>query len=122
MRGAHQAFFLDDDEKTRAEREEKGESALSRRTDPPPSKADPGLAMPRKHGVELERGRPEIVERILKLLESGPLRSSALRKAVGICSSIHFNRYYLSPLLERGIIARTDPDHPQSPQQRYCLT
>ena len=109
-------------EAERAEREAKGEPALSRRTDPLPSKADPGLAMPRKHGVELERGRPEIVERILKLLESGPLRSSALRRAVGIRSSIHFNRYYLSPFLERGIIARTDPDHPQSPQQRYCLT
>ena len=36
-------------------------------------------------------------------------------------SSIHFNRYYFFPLLEKGIIARTDPDHPQSPQQRYCL-
>ncbi|MGN0842473.1 MAG: Fic family protein [Kiritimatiellia bacterium] len=46
-----------------------------------------------------------------------------MRKARFIenCSSIHFNRYYLSPLLERGVIARTDPDHPQSPQQRYCL-
>ena len=43
-------------------------------------------------------------------------------EAVGIRSSIHFNRYYLSPLLEKGIFARTDPDHPQSPQQRYCLT
>ena len=41
---------------------------------------------------------------------------------VGIRSSTHFNRYYLSPLLEKGVIARTDPDHPQSPQQRYCLT
>ena len=46
-----------------------------------------------------------------------------MRKARFIenCSSTHFNRYYLSPLLERGVIARTDPDHPQSPQQRYCL-
>ena len=49
MRGAHQAFFLDDDEKSmreamgeilaareaeRAEREAKGEPASSRRTDP----------------------------------------------------------------------------------------
>ena len=149
MRGAHQAFFLDDDEKKRrgyafkygngdwetilacheksmreaerAEREAKGEPAPSRRTDPPPSKADPGLAMPRKHGVELERGRPEIVERILKLLESGPLRSSAIRKAVGICSGIHLSRYYLTPMMEKGLIKRTDPDHPQSPQQRYRL-
>ena len=92
-----------------------------RRTDPPPSKADPGLAMPRKHGVELERGRPEIVERILKLLESGPLRSSAIRKAVGICSGIHLSRYYLTPMMEKGLIKRTDPDHPQSPQQRYRM-
>ena len=46
----------------------------------PLSKADPGLAMPRKHGVELERGRPEIVVRILKLLESGPLRPPAFKR------------------------------------------
>ena len=156
---AHQAFFLDDDEKTRrgyafmygngdwemiracheksmreamseilaareadrAEGEAKGEPAPSRRTDPLPSKADSGLAMPRKHGVELERGRPEIVERILKLLESGPLWSSAIRKAVGICSGIHLSRYYLTPMMAKGLIKRTDPDHPQSPQQRYRL-
>ena len=37
-----------------------------------------------------------------------------------LISSIHFNRYYLSPLLGKGLIVRTDPDHPQSPQQRYC--
>ena len=55
------------------------------------------------------------------LAEDGPMRPSALRKAVGIRNRTHFNRYYLSPLQEKGIIARTDPDHPQSPQQRYCL-
>ena len=37
-----------------------------------------------------------------------------------LISCIHFNRYYLSPLLGKGLIVRTDPDHPQSPQQRYC--
>lgn len=108
-------------EAERAEREAEGDSKASRRKNPPPSKADPGLAMPRKHGVEIERGRPEIVERILKLLESGPLRSSAIRKAVGICSGIHLSRYYLTPMMEKGLIKRTDPDHPQSPQQRYRL-
>ena len=86
---AHQAFFLNDDEKTRA--------------------------------VKRERGNPAIAKRILELLADGPMRPSALRKAVGIRSSIHFNRYYLSPLLERGSIARTDSEHPQSPQQRYRL-
>lgn len=93
------------------------------RRDPSRSKADQGLKAPKGYSVELERGNPAVAERILELLaEGGPMRPSALRKAVGIRSSIHFNRYYLSPLLERGIIARTDPDHPQSPQQRYCLT
>ena len=47
---------------------------------------------------------PEIVERILKLLESGPLRSSAIRKAVGIGSGIHLSRYYLTPMMEKGRI------------------
>ena len=68
-------------------------------------------------------GDEEILRRInAPATRSRCARRWALRKAVGIRSSIHFNRYYLSPLLERGIIARTDPDHPQSPQQRYCLT
>ena len=105
------------------ERESKGRGASSVRRDPSRSKADRGLKVPKGYSVELERGNPAVAERILELLaEDGPMRPSALRKAVGIRSSIHFNRYYLSPLLERGIIARTDPDHPQSPQQRYCLT
>ena len=174
MRGAHQAFFLDDDEKTRAvellRRVEEaklleysrptgkyvsrfgeyrrsflrrmwnssefmrtykqhftmsfnGRGTSSDRRDPSRSKADQGLKAPKGYSVELERGNPAVAERILELLaEDGPMRPSALRKAVGIRSSIHFNRYYLSPLQEKGIIARTDPDHPQSPQQRYSLT
>ncbi|MGN0876729.1 MAG: Fic family protein [Kiritimatiellia bacterium] len=74
-------------------------------------------------GNPAKRQRSGKVGRILELLaEGGPMRPSALRKAVGIRSSIHFNRYYLSPLLEKGAIARTDSEHPQSPQQRYCLT
>ena len=110
-------------EREKEERETKGRDASSVRRDPSRLKADQGLKAPKGYSVELERGNPGVAERTLELLaEDGPMRPSALRKAVGIRSSIHFNRYYLSPLLERGIIARTDPDHPQSPQQRYCLT
>lgn len=99
----------------------RGTSSIRR--DPSRSKADQGLKAPKGYSVELERGNPAVAERILELLaEGGPMRPLALRKAVGIRSSIHFNRYYLSPLLGRGIIARTDSEHPQSPQQRYCLT
>ena len=76
---------------------------------------------PVSYGAWGLKGRPEIVERILKLLESGPLRSSVIRKAVGICSGIHLSRYYLTPMMEKGLIKWTDPDHPQSPQQRYRM-
>ena len=85
------------------------------------SKANPQLEMPKAYAVDLERGKPEIVERILKMLGDGPMRPSAIRKAIGVGNCTHFNRYYLTPMLSAGLIERTDPDHPQSPQQRYKL-
>ena len=49
------------------------------------------------------------------------MRTSALREAVGIRSPIHFSRYYLRPLMEKGMIERTDPENPMSPRQEYKL-
>ena len=49
------------------------------------------------------------------------MRPSALREAVGIKSPIRFSRYYLRPLMEKGMIERTDPDSPKSPRQEYKL-
>ena len=154
---AHQAFFLDDDEKAwrgyalmygngdweaiqacheqsmceamgevfaereKEERAVKGRSALSVRNRAPRLKAAPGLETPKRFSVELERGNPAVAERILELLADGPMRPSALRKAVGIRHCTHFNRYYLAPLLAKGIVERTDPANPQSPQQKYRL-
>ena len=46
---------------------------------------------------------------------------SALREAVGIKSPIRFSRYYLRPLMEKGMIERTDPDSSKSPRQEYKL-
>ena len=69
--------------------------------------------------VELERGNPAVVERILALLSDGPMNPAALRAAVGIKSRIHLNRYYLAPMLEKGLVVRTDPEHPNSPHQEY---
>ena len=85
------------------------------------SKADPRLDMPDEIGLGLVRGSEKIAKRILELLADGPMRPSALREAVGIRSRIHFLRYYLTPLLERGLVARTDPDNPMSPMQEYRL-
>lgn len=40
---------------------------------------------------------------------------------VAIRSRIHFSRYYMTPLVEKGLVARTDPDNPMSPRQEYKL-
>ena len=40
---------------------------------------------------------------------------------IGSKSTIHFFRYCLRPLMENGMIERTDPDSPKSPRQEYKL-
>ena len=50
------------------------------------------------------------------------MKPEALRAAVGIKSRIHFNRYYLAPMLEKGLVVRTDPEHPNSPHQEYSFS
>ena len=85
------------------------------------SKADPRLDIPDKVGIGLGKGSERTAKRILELLVDGPMRPSALREAVGIKSPIHFSRYYLRPLMEKGMIERTDPDSPKSPRQEYKL-
>ena len=55
------------------------------------------------------------------LRTGGPVSPSALREAVGIGSRIHFSRYYMTLLLEKGMIERTDPDSPKPPRQEYKL-
>ncbi len=37
-------------------------------------------------------------------------------------SRIHFSHYYMTPLIEKGLVARTDPENPMSPRQVYKLT
>ena len=85
------------------------------------SKADPKLAMPDKVELGLARGSEKTARRILELLADGPMSPSALREAVGIKSPIHFSRYYLTPLMEKGMIERIDPGSPKSPRQEYRL-
>ena len=77
--------------------------------------------IPDKVGIGRGKGSERTAKRILELLVDGPMRPSALREAVGIRSPIHFSRYYLRPLMEKGMIERTDPDSPKSPRQEYKL-
>ena len=67
----------------------------------------------------LEKGSNKVAFDLLRLLADGPRRSAELRAAVGIKSRIHFNRYCLAPMLEKGLVVRTDPEHPNSPHQEY---
>ena len=45
-----------------------------------------------------------------------------LRTTLGITSREYFTKAYLRPLTEAGLFVRTDPDHPNSPRQKYALT
>ena len=108
-------------EREKAELAAKGRSVTSARRRSLRSKADPGLRIPKNFSIELERGCPDVAERILELLAKGSMRPVALREAVGIKSRIHFIRYYIVPMLRMGLIVRTDPEHPSSPNQEYKL-
>ena len=105
----------------KAREAEKEECRAGRGASPSRSKADPWLDIPDKVGIGLGKGSERTAKRILELLVDGPMRPSALREAVGIRSPIHFSRYYLRPLMEKGMIERTDPDSPKSPRQEYKL-
>ena len=77
------------------------------------------LKEPREYAYRFACGDPDVVEQIVKLLDSGPKAPAELRKAVGMRNRTYFNRYYLAPLLANGVIERTDSANPNSPQQRY---
>ena len=51
-----------------------------------------------------------------------PSCTSAVRRdwtALGIASREYFTKAYSRPLTESGLIARSDPKHPNSPRQKY---
>ena len=105
----------------KAREAEKGECRAGRGASPFRSKADPWLDIPDKVGIGLGKGSERTARRILELLAGGPMPPSALREAVGIRSRIHFSRYYMTPLMEKGLVERTDPENPMSPRQEYKL-
>ena len=108
-------------EAEKEKRAARGCGAVPVRKDSQRLKAKLGIRIPKSYSVELERGDPKVAERILGLLADGPMKPAELREAVGIRSRIHFIRYYISPMLEKGLIVRTDPDHPNTPHQEYKL-
>ena len=105
----------------KAREAEKDEPRHRRCAGPARSKANPNLEMPEGIELGLSKGNAKKANRILELLADGPMSPSALREAVGIRSRIHFSRYYLMPLMEKGLVERTNSDNPMSPMQKYKL-
>ena len=60
--------------------------------------------------------------RLLQLLQWEPKTPAYLRASLGIASREYFTKAYLRPLVETGLIVRSDPDHPNSPRQTYALS
>lgn len=122
VRGCHETSMREAmSEVLKAREAEKGDCRAGRGAASFRSKADPQLDIPEKVGIGLARGSEKVAKRILELLADGPMRPSALREAVGIRSRVHFSRCYMTPLVEKGLVARTDPDKPMSPRQEYKL-
>ena len=122
VRGCHEKSMREAmSEVLKAREAEKGDCHAGRGVASFRSKADPQLDIPEKVGIGLARGSEKVAKRILELLADGPMRPSALREAVGIRSRVHFSRCYMTPLVEKGLVARTDPDKPMSPRQEYKL-
>ncbi|MBQ2624231.1 MAG: hypothetical protein IJG18_03965 [Kiritimatiellae bacterium] len=58
----------------------------------------------------------------MQLLQWEPKSPAYLRTTLGVASREYFTKAYLRPLMEAGLIERSDPVHPNSPQQKYALT
>ena len=59
------------------------------------------------------------VESLMAVIETYPLSARELMQKLGLKSRASFRIHYLTPALEAGIIAMTDPQNPTSPTQRY---
>ena len=81
-------------------------------------------------GIETPGYIPQVVAkgdnvravRLMQLLQWEPKSPAYLRTTLGIASREYFTKAYLRPLMETGLIERSDPVHPNSPQQKYVLT
>ena len=83
----------------------------------------------RKAGIALEKvtsrvnpeATPEVTAQVVAFCTE-PRSAKEIMAARGLKHWKTFQINYLNPLLEAGILERTIPDKPRSPQQRYRLT
>ncbi len=61
------------------------------------------------------------VQRLISLLGQCDYTLAELMQLVGLTHRATFQKNYLNPAIEAGLIERTIPDKPKSPKQRYRL-
>lgn len=59
---------------------------------------------------------------ILRLLVDGPLKASEIMGRIGLQDYSNFHKRHLSALLQRGLITRTNNQHPRAQSQTYSIT
>lgn len=64
----------------------------------------------------------EQVKRILSCLKSEPLSVREAMNVLGLHHRPTFLYNYLYPVLDTGLVERTQPESPRSPNQKYRLT
>lgn len=62
------------------------------------------------------------VKRLMAVMQQQDYSLTELMQLMGLAHRPTFQKNYLNPALEAGLIERTQPDKPKSPQQRYRLT
>ncbi len=62
------------------------------------------------------------VRMVLAALLTGEFGNSQLLAYFGLKDRKWLHRHYIGPALRDGLIARTEPESPRSPTQKYCLT
>ena len=61
-------------------------------------------------------------ERIMLVFCESPRDRASIQARLGLKDPRNFRENYLYPMLQRGLVAMTDPEHPNSPQQKYRTT
>jgi Fic family protein len=71
--------------------------------------------------VHARQGVSEQVQRLISAMKQEDYTLAKLMQLVGLSHRATFQKNYLNPAIEAGLIKRTIPDKPKSPKQRYRL-
>ncbi len=61
------------------------------------------------------------VQRLISVMEQGEYTLAELMQLLGLTHRATFQKNYLNPAIELGLIERTIPEKPKSPKQKYRL-